>query len=80
LGDISEKQDWALVDGMRGGGVDFGGGIDFCGRVAFDAGARLAGRSGMLGSSCAGKGRIRNAGCDETFLWIWWAERLPAVL
>jgi hypothetical protein len=79
LGDIPKKQDWALVDGMRSGGVGFGGGIDFCGRVAFDSGAGLAGRSGMFGASCAGKGRVRNAGCDETFIWIWRAERVPAV-
>ena len=79
MGDFSQKQDWALVDGMRGGGVGFGGGIDFCGRVAFDSGAGLAGRSGMFGASCAGKGRVRNAGCDETFIWIWRAERVPAV-
>jgi hypothetical protein len=79
LGDISKKQDWALVDGLRGGGVGFGGGIDFCGCVAFDAGAGLAGRSGVFGASCAGKGRVRNAGCDETFIWIWRAERVLAV-
>jgi hypothetical protein len=79
LGDIPKKQDWALVDGMRSGGVGFGGGIDFCGRVAFDSRAGLAGRSGMFGASCAGKGRVRNAGCDETFIWIWRAERVPAV-
>ena len=34
----------------------------------------------MFGSSCAGKGRIRNAGCDETFLWIWGSEWVPVVL
>jgi len=79
LGDIPKKQDWALVDGMRGGRVDFGGGIDFSGFVAFDAGAGLAGRSGMFGASCAEKGRVRNAGCDETLIWIWRTERLPVV-
>jgi hypothetical protein len=79
MGNCSEKQDWALVDGLRGGGVGFGGGIDFGGCVAFDAGAGLAGRSGMFGASCAGKGRVRNTGCDETFIWIWRTERVPAV-
>jgi hypothetical protein len=79
MGDRSEKQDWALIDGMWGGGVGFGGGIDFRRCVAIDVGAGLAGRSGMLGASCAWKGRVRNAGCDETFIWIWRAERLPSV-
>jgi hypothetical protein len=79
LGDIPKKQDWALVDGLWGGGVAFGGGIDFCGRVAFDPGAGLAGRSRMFGTSCAGKGSVRNADCDETFIWIWRTERVPAV-
>jgi hypothetical protein len=80
LGDIPKKQDWALVDGLWRGGVGFGGGIDFRGYVAFDAGAGLAGRSGMFGASCAWKGRVRNAGCDETFVWIWRAEWVPVVL
>ncbi|NBY66736.1 MAG: hypothetical protein EBQ51_06680, partial [Verrucomicrobia bacterium] len=77
LGDIPEKQDWSPFDGVRSGRVGFGGGIDFGGCVAQHAGAGLAGGSGVFGSSRAGKGRVRDAGCDETLLRLRRAECLP---
>jgi hypothetical protein len=79
MGDRSEKQDWAFIDGVWGGGVGFGGAVDCRKFFTLDLRKRLAGGSGVSG---AGGERSRGEGGSggvEALLWIWGAERVFAV-
>ena len=79
MGNCSEKQDWALVDGVWGGGVGFGGSVD-CGRfTAFHFRKRVAGGSGVSCACGQRGGNQRGEGCLKAIFWIWWSERLPGI-
>ena len=80
MGDRSEKQDRAFVDGVRGGGISFGGAVDCRKFFTFDLRKRLAGGSGVSGAHGGGWRKKRGAGYLEAIFWVWWAERVFAVL
>jgi hypothetical protein len=79
MGDRSEKQDWAFIDGVWGGGVSFGGAGD-CGKFfAFDFRKGVASGSGLSGADGGGWRKKRGAGYLEAVFWVWGAECVFAV-
>jgi hypothetical protein len=76
MGDRSEKQDWAFIDGVWGGGVGFGGAGDYRKFFTFDRRKRLAGGSRLSGAGGGGWRKKRGAGYLEAVFWVWGAERV----
>ena len=79
MGDRSEKQDWAFIDGVWGGGVGFGGAGDYRKFFTFDLRKRLEGGSRLSGADGGGWRKKRGAGYLEAIFWVWGAERVFAV-
>ena len=79
MGDRTEGEDRAFVDGVWGGGISFGSAID-CGKFyAFDFRKGVAEGSGLPGASGERKRGEGGSGGVEAFVWIWGSERVLTV-